>query len=74
MVAIIFFPSRRPHLANPPLPVCVCLLLSDPTPPSFNVRTSFMDVLQVKGSFYVLVRKAQGKVLNIDLDTLFNDV
>ena len=74
MVAIIFFPSRLPHLAKPPLPVCVCPLLSDPTPPSLNVRTSFMDGLQVKGSFYVLVRKTQGKVLNIDLDTLFNDV
>ena len=33
-----------------------------------------MDGLQVKGSFYVLVRKAQGNILNSDLDTLFNDV
>ena len=76
MVAIIFFPCRRPHLANPPVPVCVCPLLSDPPPPppSLNVRTSFMDGLQVKGSFYVLVRKAQGNILNSDLDTLFNDV
>ena len=35
MVAIIFFPSGRPHFANrPPRPVRICTLLPYPTPPS----------------------------------------
>ena len=45
MVAIVFFPGGRPHLANhpprPPTPVHICSLLPDPLPP--NVRTPFMD-------------------------------
>ena len=47
MVAMIFFPSGRPHLANhPPLPVRICPLLPD-HPRLPNVQTSFMD-----GPFY----------------------
>ena len=45
MVAMIFFPSGRPHLANhppPPRPVYICPLLPD-LPLSPNVQTSFMD-------------------------------
>ena len=45
MVAIIFFPSGRQHLANhPPPPVRICPLLPDPHPlhPPY-VLTSFMD-------------------------------
>ena len=42
MVAIIFFQSGRPHLANhPPSPVRICPLLPDLHPP--NVQTPFMD-------------------------------
>ena len=49
MVAIIFFPSGRTHLANhlTPYPVRICPLLPDPSPPlplpPPNVRTFFMD-------------------------------
>ena len=39
MVAIIFFPSGRPHLANIPLSPPP----HPPLPPIPNVRTSFMD-------------------------------
>ena len=65
------------HIWLPPPPLSLSAFVHfclTPLPPSLNVRTSFMDGLQIKGSFYVLVRKAQGKVLNSDLDTLFNDV
>ena len=33
-----------------------------------------VKVSQVKGSFYVLVRKPRGKILNNDLEILFKNV
>ena len=33
-----------------------------------------VEVSQVKGSFYVLIRKPRGKILNDDLNNLFKDV
>ena len=46
MVAIIFFPSGRPHLANhphPTVPAFIHFCLTPLPPPHPNVRTSFMD-------------------------------
>ena len=44
MVAIIFYPSGRPHLTNhPPPPVRICPLVPDTLPPPLYVQTSFMD-------------------------------
>ena len=42
MVAIIFFPSGRPNLANNPVPLSVFVHFCLTTLPP-NVRTSFMD-------------------------------
>ena len=59
MVAMIFFPSGRPHLANhpsPPLrPVRICPLLPD-IPHSPNVQTSFMDGLFLQPLFPMWVQ------------------
>ena len=33
-----------------------------------------VKVSQVKGSFYVLIKKPRGKILNDDFNNLFNDV
>ena len=72
-----FFSKQTSTYGYPPPPLSLSAFVHfclTPLPRSLNVRTSSMDGLQVKGTFYVLVRKAQGKVLNIDLDTLFKDV
>ena len=44
----------------------------------FRLQSKFpryiVKVSQVKGSFYVLVRKPRGKILNNDLEILFKNV
>lgn len=50
---------------------------SKKVPPKFLPRKFhryIVKVSQVKGSFYVLIKKPRGKILNDDLNNLFNDV